>query len=52
MIKSEIIKINKIEKLSNNYIEKKLLKYFKELVRWAVVDVTDSDIVVSVSYII
>ncbi len=52
MIKSEIITINKIENFDNNYIEDKLTKIFKNIIRWAVIDVLDNDITVSVSYII
>lgn len=52
MIKSEIITINKIENFDNSYIEDKLTKTFKKIIRWAVVDVLDNDITVSVSYII
>lgn len=52
MIKSKIVKINKIENFDNSYIEKELLKRFKDFVRWAVVDISEKDIVISVSFII
>lgn len=51
MIKSEIVKINKIENFDNIYIEKELSKLGKEPLRWAVVDVGDENIALSISYI-
>lgn len=50
MIKSEIIKIKKIENFDNLYVESELKKLVSEVVRWAVIDVDDVCITVSVSY--
>lgn len=51
MIKSTVVKIKKINEFENLYIEAQLNKLYKDVVRWAVVDVSESDIFVSVSYI-
>lgn len=49
MIKSDIIKLNKIDGFDNLYVEKELAKRYKSVIRWAIVDV-DKDLTVSVSY--
>lgn len=49
MIKSETIKIKKIENFDNSYIEKELSKLYKSVIRWAITNL-NGDITVSVSY--
>lgn len=51
MIKSENIKIKKIEGFDNIYIESELKRLGLEAVRWAVVSVEHDFLTVSVSYI-
>ncbi len=51
MIKSAVVKINKINNFDNCYIESELRKLYRDIVRWAVIDVDDADISISVSYI-
>ncbi len=51
MVKSEIVKINKIENFDNIYIEKELSELGKEPLRWAVIGVKNDYLVISVSYI-
>lgn len=51
MIKSEIVKIKKLENLDNIYIEKELCKLNKKPLRWAITDIQKDNLVVSVSYI-
>ena len=50
MIKSDIIKIEKIDNFDNNYVERELAKKFANVVRWAIVEVTEKDLTVSISY--
>lgn len=50
MIKSKIVKINKIENFDNIYIENSLINKKIDPVRWAIVDVNEGFIIVSVSY--
>lgn len=50
MIKSGTIKINKTDNFDDVYIEKQLASQFLNIIRWAVIDVSDSEITVSVSY--
>ena len=50
MIKSDIIKIPKIENFDNSYIERELGKMSFSVIRWAVVEVCDAELVLSVSY--
>ena len=50
MIKSDIIKIEKIDNFDNNYVERELAKNFTNVIRWAIVDVTEKDLTVSISY--
>ena len=50
MIKSEIIKIDKISKFDNIYIEQAIEKLGITPVRWAVVDISKTKICISVSY--
>ena len=50
MIKSEIIKLKKIENFDDTYIEDELSKLYKSVIRWAIVDIDDG-LTVSVSYI-
>lgn len=51
MVKSEIVKINKIENFDNIYIEKELSELGKEPLRWAVTGMEDDSLIISVSYI-
>ena len=51
MIKSAVVKINKINNFDNCYIESELRKLYRDIVRWAVIDVSETDISISVSYI-
>ena len=51
MIKSEIVKINKIVNFDNIYIEKELSKFGKEPLRWAVTGMEHDSLIISVSYI-
>ncbi len=50
MIKSDVIKIKKIENFDNDYVEQELSKLFSSVIRWAIVDVQENDLVISVSY--
>lgn len=50
MIVSEILKIKKVENFDNIYIENELAKVDKIPVRWAIVDMSQDYITVSVSY--
>ncbi len=50
MIKSDTITINKTDNFDDVYIEKQLASQFSNIIRWAVIDVSDSEITVSVSY--
>lgn len=51
MIISDTIKIIKTENFDNEYIERELINLSKKPVRWAVIDVSDDFLTVSVSYI-
>lgn len=51
MIKSENIKIKKIDGFDNLYIEQELKALGLNIVRWAVIDVNENFVTVSVSYI-
>ncbi len=50
MIKSDVIRIKKIDKFDNLYIENELKKLYKSVVRWAIVDIQGNDLVISISY--
>lgn len=50
MIKSDVIKIKKIGNFDNDYVEQELSKLFSSVIRWAIVDVQENDLVISVSY--
>ena len=50
MIKSDIVKIPRIENFDNDYVEQELAKFFSSVIRWAIVDVQGNDLVISVSY--
>ncbi len=52
MIRSSVVKIKKINNFDNIYIESELNKFCKDIVRWAVVDIKQDALSVSVSYII
>ena len=52
MIKSEVVKIKKIKDFDNLYIEQELIKLNKNPIRWAIIDITSDNLIVSVSYII
>lgn len=51
MIKSDIIKIKKIENFDNLYVERELLKKYSSVIRWAITDIGDEFLTVSVSYL-
>ncbi len=51
MIKSAVVKIKKVNNFDNSYIEDELAKLYRDIVRWAVVDVDEADISISVSYL-
>lgn len=50
MIKSDVIKIKKIGNFDSDYVEQELSKLFSSVIRWAIVDVQENDLVISVSY--
>ena len=50
MIKSTLVSINKTDNFDNLYIESELIKRYKDIVRWAIVDINDKNISVCVSY--
>lgn len=50
MIKSDILKIKRIENFDNNYIEREMSKHFSAIIRWAIVEITETEIIVSISY--
>ena len=50
MIKTENFVIEKIENLTSLYIENCLAQKGIEPLRWAIVDTTDKNLIVSVSY--
>ncbi len=50
MIESDIIKIEKIDNFDNNYVERELAKNFANVSRWAIVEVSEKDLTVSISY--
>ena len=52
MIKSDILKIKKIENFDNTYIEKEMAKHYPSVVRWAIVEITKDELVISVSYLV
>lgn len=51
MIKSSVVKIKKINNFDNCYIEFELRKLYRDIVRWAVVDVDDDSVYISVSFV-
>lgn len=51
MIKSETIKIKKIDGFDNSYVESELKKLGLSVVRWAVIAVEKDFLTVSVSYL-
>ncbi len=50
MIKSDIVKIKKVDNFDNLYIETELEKCFKSIIRWAITEVDSQNLTVSVSY--
>lgn len=50
MIKSDIVKIPRIENFDNDYVEHELAKLFPSVIRWAIVEVSEKDLTVSISY--
>ncbi len=50
MIKSDTIRITKVDNFDDEYIEKQLINTYSNIVRWAIIDLNEKDIVVSVSY--
>ena len=50
MIKSDIVKISRIENFDNDYVEQELSKLFSSVIRWAIVAVDEDVLSVSVSY--
>lgn len=51
MIKSENIKIKKIDCFDNLYIEQELKNLGLDIVRWAIVEIDKNTLTLSVSYI-
>lgn len=51
MIKSEIVKINKIENFDNLYISRAIRAMGFDYVRWAIIDIDESFLTITVSYI-
>lgn len=51
MILSDTVKIKKIEAFDNSYIEAELKRLGKGPVRWALIDIDNDFLTVSVSYI-
>ena len=51
MLKSDIIKIYKNDIINSDYIESELKKLGLEPVRWAIVDVEEDCLIISVSYV-
>ena len=51
MIVSDIVKIKKIQNFDNLYIEEELCKVYKNPVRWAIVDMDNEYLTISLSYI-
>jgi len=51
MIKSKNIKIKKIEGFDNLYIEQELKNLDLDIIRWAVIEVDDNFLKLSVSYL-
>ena len=51
MIESSIIKIKKNKNLDNIQIENELSSMYSSIIRWAIVDIDDTNIVLSVAYI-
>ena len=49
MLKSKIIKIANKDNLDNSYIEKELSKTCQSIIRWAIIDLNDKTITISVS---
>lgn len=49
MIKSDIVKIPRIENFDNDYVEQELAKLFSSVIRWAVVDIQENNLIISVS---
>ncbi len=52
MIKSAIVKIKKINNFDNLYIETELKRIYSDIIRWAVVDIDNVEILISVSYVV
>lgn len=50
MIKSDILKIKKIENFDNIYIEQELSNMFNSVIRWAIVAIQENNLIISVSY--
>ncbi len=50
MIKSEIVQIKKTDNFDNLYIETELKRIYSDIIRWAVVDIDECEISVSISY--
>lgn len=50
MIKSDIIKIKKIEDFDNIYIEQELSSKYNSVIRWAIVETQENNLIISVSY--
>lgn len=50
MIESTVVKIKRNTVLETSYIEQELSKLFDNVIRYAVVEITDNDILLNVSY--
>ena len=50
MIQSDIIPFDKLDNFDNHYAERELAKNFANVIRWAIVEVSEKDLTVSISY--
>ncbi|MFI3300656.1 MAG: hypothetical protein R3Y28_04460 [Candidatus Gastranaerophilales bacterium] len=50
MIKSEVIKIQKPDKIDNEFIENQLARLGITPIRWAIVEVKTNELVIGVSF--
>ena len=50
MISTKTIKLNKPNQLDNLWIEKQLSELSIDFIRWAIVKITNDEIILSVSY--
>ncbi|MBR1908510.1 hypothetical protein IJ818_06205 [bacterium] len=50
MIISDCVRINRVENISTEYIEKELKKCEIEPIRWAITHVSDKDLIITLAY--